>query len=126
MSDDDVLAAADRRIAELEREIAISRVRRETGFSPELLGNGRTAEEIEQIATDALGWRAAAAPPPTSPPTSALPASIVTSADRIEMPHRITTHDELRRFPPAERMRAYREGRLMHLGAYPPQRAGSG
>jgi hypothetical protein len=37
------------------------------------------------------------------------------------MPHQVTTQDELRRLSPAERMRAYREGRLIHLGAGPPQ-----
>lgn len=119
MSDDNGLAERDQRITELTREIAVSRVSRETGVLPELLVNGQTVEEIERIAADALAWKLEGQP--VKPPTAAVSASVVTSADRIAMPHQITTTDELRRMSPAERMRAYREGRLTHLGANPPQ-----
>ncbi len=111
----DLTAERDR----LQAEVARLRVARDTGVPPELLGNGKTTEEIERIATDALGWRAESTP--SRPATAAVPASTVTSAGRIEMPHQVTTQDELRRLAPAERMRAYREGRLIHLGAGPPR-----
>jgi len=40
-------------------------------------------------------------------------------------PGHLTTQDELRRLSQAERMRAWREGRLMHLGRPPqPRRIG--
>ncbi len=117
----DILAEKDRQIAQLEAEVVRSQVSRETGVPIGLLANGQTAEEIERIATDALAWRAEAAPPLSRPATAALPASLITSADRVEMPHQVTTHDELKRLNPAQRMQAYREGRLMHLGANAPQ-----
>ena len=117
----DALADRDSHIAELQRQIAIDRTSRETGVPPDLLGTGRTAEEIERIAADALAWKAAAAPPePSRPLTAAVPASVVTSADRIELPGQVTTRDQLSRMSPAERMRAWREGRLVNLGANPP------
>jgi hypothetical protein len=116
--DAETLADQEQRIEALERQIAIERTSRITGVPPDLLGNGTTAEEIERIAADLLGWRAAAAA--SRPQTAAVSASVVTSGDRIEMPHQLTTHDELRRLSPAERMRALREGRLIHLGANPP------
>jgi hypothetical protein len=115
------LADRDEQIAALERQIAIDRTSREYGLPPELLGSGQTAEDIERIAADLLAWKAATTPqPPSRPTTSAVLASRVTSADRIEMPGQVQTLDELRRLSPGERMRAYREGRLAHLGANPP------
>ncbi len=83
---------------------------------------GESPNDIWQSARTAVEWKEATGPQlPSRPPTAALPASVVTSADRVEMPHQVTTQDELRRLSPAQRMQAYREGRLMHLGANPPQ-----
>ncbi len=83
---------------------------------------GETPQEVWQSARTAADWKQATGPqPPSRPPTAAVPASLVTSADRVEMPHQVTTQDELRRLSPAQRMQAYREGRLIHLGANPPQ-----
>ena len=115
------LANRDEQIAALERQIAIDRTSREYGLPPELLGSGQTAEDIERIAADLLAWKAAATPqPPSRPTTSAVPASVVTASDRIEMPRQIQTLDELRRMTPAARMQAYRAGLLSSLGANPP------
>jgi hypothetical protein len=116
---EDVAVERDRQIAYLEAEVARLRVSRETGVPVGLLANGQTAEEIDRIASDALCWRGELAP--SRPATAAVPASTVTSGGRIEMPHQVATQDELRRLSPAERMRAYREGRLIQLGAGPPQ-----
>lgn len=115
------LAARDDQIAALQREVNINRVSRLTGVPPEFL-SGTTEDELFTSAQNALEWQAEReeAISQSMPQTAAVPASVVTSADRIEMPHQVTTQDELRRLTPAQRMQAYREGRLIHLGANPP------
>jgi hypothetical protein len=121
MSDEsaETLADKERQIAELEAEIARSQVSRETGVPIGLLANGQTAEEIERIATDALCWRAES--PPSRPPTAAVPASTVTSADRIAMATgQVTSRDQLAQMSPAQRMQAWREGRLQQIGVSQP------
>jgi hypothetical protein len=119
-----VLAAKDEQIAALERQVAIQRACRETGLPAEVLAGAATAEEVERIATDALAWRVATSPPEaTNPPTAAVSASVVTSADRIGMATgQIRSRDQLAQLPPAERLRAWREGRLASLGVAQPPR----
>jgi hypothetical protein len=124
MTDEDLAAEKDRRIGQLEAENLRLRLSGETGVPASLLGDASTEADIRAAANAALAWKAAtAAPPPSRPQTAALPASVVTSADRVEMPRQVQTLGELRRLPPAERMPAYREGRLMHLGANRPAHA---
>jgi len=118
MSDEsaETLADKERRIAELDREIAINRISRETGVPLDLLGRGRTAEEIEQIAADAIAWRAAAPPAPT-PTTSAVPTSRVGQIGRNTLPY----------LSPADTRAVWRQGRLEDIGAPapPPHRNGA-
>jgi hypothetical protein len=120
MTDDtDSLAEKQRQIQELEAEICRSRVSREVGVPIGLLANGHTPEEIERIATDALSWRAESTP--SRPSTAAVPASTVTSADRIAMATgQVTSRDQLAQMSPAQRMQAWREGRLQQIGVSQP------
>lgn len=117
-----VLAAKDAQIAALERQVAFQRIERQTGVPASFYADANTPEEAERIATDALLWRATNAPPePTGPPTAAVSASVVTSSDRIQMAAgQVTSRDQLARLPPAERMRAWREGRLQQIGVNQP------
>jgi hypothetical protein len=75
---------------------------------------GDTEEEMRAAAQAALEWYEANRP--TNPPTSAVSASIVTAADRIELPGQMMSRDALARMLPSERMTAARQGRLMQLG----------
>jgi hypothetical protein len=92
-----------------------SDVARETGVDPEDI-HGSTEEEMRASAErfqaklqarieEALKSRTPAAPP----------ASTVTANDKIAGPEQITSREELAKLPPAERMKAMREGRLNHL-----------
>jgi hypothetical protein len=92
-----------------------------TNVPAALLANGDTTEQIWDLARSATEWKAAAQPP--RPATAAVSASVVTSADTFQSGSapQIQTHSELQRLSPAERMRAYREGRLSALGANPGQ-----
>ncbi len=95
-----------------------------TGVLPAMIG-GSTPAEVWRSASDAVEWRRSTGPePPAKPPTAAVSASTVryTSSGspldgRIVGPQQITTRDQLSRLSPAERMRAYRQGRLSQLGA---------
>lgn len=113
----------DAQIAALNRQIAIEGTVHETGVPAELLANATDADDMARIAAEALAWRAAAAP--SRPPTAAVPVSTVTSADRIAMAAgQVTTRDQLAQVSPAERMRAWREGRLTQIGVgQPPPRS---
>ncbi len=115
------LAARNAEIAALEREIAMHRVSRLSGVPPEFI-SGATEEELLNSAQDALEWKTEgeAAISPSRPPTAAVPASIVTSATRIEGPKQITL-GEFSRLSPQERMQAVRAGLLMNEGVAPPQ-----
>ncbi len=106
-------------MAQLEGELLRERIGHETGVLPSML-TGTTEAAIRAAADVALAWRAEGQQPPR-PATAAVSASTVSAADRIELPGQVTTRDQLSRMSPAERMRAYREGRLIHLGAGPPQ-----
>ena len=89
---------------------------------------GETPQEVWQAARTAVEWKQATGPqPPSRPATAAVAASTVAYGSsgspldgRIIGPQQITTRDQLSRLSPAERMAAYREGRLSSLGAYPP------
>lgn len=64
---DETETEKQKRIAELDRQIAIRNTSLSTGVPPGLLGNGRDATEIEEIAAAALAWRQEeVAPPPTA------------------------------------------------------------
>jgi hypothetical protein len=72
----ETLADKQQQIDELQRQIAIDRTSRVTGVPPGLLANGKTAEQIEQIAASAIAWKAEAPAAPT-PPTAAVPTYTV-------------------------------------------------
>jgi hypothetical protein len=123
MTDEDLAAEKDRRIGQLEAESLGLRLSAEICVPVSLLGDASTEADMRTAANAALAWKAAAAaPPPSRPVTSALPASLVISADRIAMAGgQVTSRDQLARLSPAERLRAWREGRLVALGVEPPQ-----
>jgi hypothetical protein len=123
MTFEDLAAEKDRRIGQLEAENLRLRLSAEIGVPASLLGDASTEAGIRAAADAALAWKAAtAALPPSRPQTSALPASTVTSGDRIAMAAgQVTSRDQLARLSPAERLRAWREDRLTTLGvAQPP------
>jgi len=74
------------------------------------LANGQTVEEIERIAADALAWKLAAQP--VKPPTAAVSASVVTSADNFNtgVPRQVQTFDELSRMSPGRSWTATEPG----------------
>jgi hypothetical protein len=99
------------RISELDRQIAIRRTSLETGVPPGLLSQGRTVEEIQQHAADAIAWKAAA-PPPPPPATAAVPAyNGVGQISRNTLPY----------LNPAAQLEAWRQGRLEQIGAPAPE-----
>lgn len=104
-------AAKDARITELETEGTRKDIARETGVPVELIV-GSDEAAMRAAATVAQNWRG-------NPSTSAAPSGVVTSPDKIEGPKQITSRDELAAMSPADRMVAYRDGRLKNLGAIP-------
>jgi hypothetical protein len=124
MSDEagDLLADREAQIVRLQHEIDANRVSRISGVPIEFL-SGATESELFTSAQAALAWKAEGAEPdsPPAPRTSAVPASTITSADRIAMSAgQITSRDALARLSPQERLRAWRDGRLQQLGVNPP------
>lgn len=117
-----------REIAALELSIARDRTERETGVAASLLAGARTVEEVEQLAGELLAWKLEGQPTP--PATAAVSASIVNYGSsgspldgRIVGPPQILSRSELAAMTPADRMAAWRSGRLATmLGAspYPP------
>lgn len=105
----------DTEIATLKENAAREKVSRTTGVPPELIV-GKTEEEMQASAEVAAKWRGPVTPPVQS---SAAPASSVTSTDKVEGPKQITSRDELAKMKPADRMQAFRDGRLKDLGAVP-------
>jgi hypothetical protein len=134
MSDDtDPLADRDRRIVELQAEIARSRVSHEFGVPIGLLGNAATEAEARAAAVEALAWRGEQAWP-SRPTSAALPASTVSYGSsgspldgRIIGPPPIRTRGELSRMSAANTMAAWRAGMLEEIGGGPakPQRNGA-
>lgn len=119
------LAAKDAEIVALQRQSAIDRVVGETGLPAEMFSAASTPEEIDTIAGSALAWRIEGNEPPPAPPlTAAVSASLISSSiypEPIAMATgQIRSRDQLAALPPAERMRAWREGRLQHLGVGQP------
>lgn len=114
-SDENTLTDQQQHIEALERDLAIERTSRLTGVPPDLLGNGNTAEEIEQIAADLLAWKAAA-PPAQPPATAAAPAYTVGQISRSTLQY----------LSPEQISAVHREGRLEGIGAPapPPRRTG--
>jgi hypothetical protein len=121
---DDPVADRDRRIAELESEIARSKAAREFKVPIGLLGDAATEADARAAAAAALAWRGEAAPPPWRPPSAAVPASTVTSPDNFAagVPPQIRTHAELQQLEPSQVMDAYRSGRLQHMTGGDPAR----
>jgi hypothetical protein len=108
-SNDDLVAERDR----LQGEVARLRVARDTGVPPELLGNGKTAEEIEQIAVDALAWKAVA--PRVPPQTAARPVSSGTVNGVSQI-----SRETLKYLTPQQINAVYAENRLSAIGAPAP------
>ena len=113
----ETLAEKERRIAQLEAEIARSKVSRESGVPMHLLGDAVTEEAARAAADQAIAWRTATAPPAPTPTTSAVPVSSVGQISR----------ETLGYLSPADRMAVWRQGRLEQIGAPqpPPRRNGT-
>ena len=124
MSDEDLAAEKDRRIAQLSAEIARSKVSRESGLPVQLLGDSATNDEARAAAAAALAWRDEAPPPPSRPVTSAVPASTVTSPDNFTagVPPQVQMHWQLKDMSSQQIMDAYRSGRLQHMTGGDPAR----
>jgi hypothetical protein len=124
----------DRRVRELELQLAAERVANEFGIPAELFAGADTPEEIDRVASEALLWRAGAEPPAPPPPaTGAVDASwangtgVIGAADRAAMNPRYTqvqTRDQLSRMSPAEVLAAWKSGALAGIGVGAPQRSG--
>lgn len=108
-------AAKDAEILELRQGRDRERVARETGVPPRFLV-GKDEAEMRESAEE---FQKVTGVTPSTPTSSAVPASVVTSTDKVEGPTQITSRDELAKMSPAERMTAYREGRLSGMGAAP-------
>ncbi len=100
------------RISELDRQIEIRKTALAMDIPPSLLQNGRTPEEIEQIARDALAWRGA--PSPGSATAAVSPSHAPHNGsgqyNRSMLPH----------LGPEGVMDAYRAGRLAAPAAAAP------
>jgi hypothetical protein len=108
----------DEAMAEVVRE----RIARETGVLPQFLGSG-TEEQMRDAAKAALEWRGVVPPEPPRPQTAAVPASTVTSADKMgAAPNGIQqlTKEQFVALPPNERMDAVRAGACTNLGIGKP------
>lgn len=102
-------------LAELDRQIAISRTSLETGVPQGFLQNGQSAEEIAQIAADAISWRAAEKPSAPPPAPSARPAySSVNGVSQF-------SKDALKYLTPQQINAACAENRLSAIGAPRPE-----
>jgi hypothetical protein len=112
----ETLAEKERRIAQLEAEIARSEISRLSGVRMHLLGDAATEEEARTAADQALDWRTAPAPPAPTPPTSAVPMPSVGQISR----------ETLGYLGPADQLAFWRQGRLEGIGAPapPPRRNG--
>jgi hypothetical protein len=105
-----------------------AQIEQQTGIPAAILG-GDTKEEILRTAELAAEWKASFQPPP--PATAAVPAAVVSHASsgspldgRIVGPPQVLSRSELAAMTPADRMAAWRSGRLATMlgGAspYPP------
>jgi hypothetical protein len=115
------LAQAQLRAEQAEANVIRERVARETGVLPDFLGGG-TEEEMRAAAARALEWRGPQDQPPR-PQTAAVPASTVTSADKLgHAPNGVQqlTREQFVALPPAERMTAVRAGQCVDLGIGKP------
>ena len=113
MSNDETEAEKRRAIEELDRQIAIRNASLKTGVPPGFLQNGRTAEEIDRIASDALAWRQAPSPAPPRTAAVSPPTYAAGQISRSMLPH----------LGPEGVMEAYRQGRLdQEIGVSPEQR----
>jgi hypothetical protein len=106
-----------------ETELARERVSRETGVIPELL-SGTTEDEMRAAAAKALEWRGPGAQTPPPPATAAVPASEVTSGDKLgHAPNQVQqlTREQFAALSPAERMAAVRAGQCTNIGIGQPR-----
>jgi hypothetical protein len=91
------------------------RVERTTGVPAGLLGQGKTEDDMRQIAADALSWKGEAAQgiPPT-PQTSAVPSTPNYPTGQI-------SREVLASLSPEQQMQAIRQGRCIGIGVGVPQ-----
>lgn len=116
------LAAAQARAEQAEASVIRERVARETGVLPDFLSGG-TEEEMRAAAAQLLEWRGPQGQEPPKPQTAAVPASTVTSADKLgHAPNGVQqlTREQFVALPPAERMNAVRAGQCVDLGIGKP------
>lgn len=118
------ISEANERARKAEEQLVRERVARTTGVDPDFLSGG-TEEEMRAAAQRLLDWRGPqgnSQPPP--PQTSAVPASTVTSADKMgTAPNGLQqlTKEQFIALDPAERMAAVRAGQCTNLGVGKPK-----
>lgn len=116
---------ANERARKAEEALIRERVARETGVLPDFLAGG-SEEEMRANAQRLIEWRgpqgnSQQAPPPQ---TAAVPASTVTSADKMgSAPNGVQqlTKEQFVALPPAERMEAVRNGQCTNIGIGKPK-----
>lgn len=114
---------ANKRAQDAEEALMRERVARETGVLPDFLAGG-SEEEMRAAAAKALEWRGPQSTDPPKPPTAAVPASTVTSADKLgHAPNQVQqlTKEQFVALDPAERMEAVRAGQCQNLGIGKPK-----
>lgn len=109
------MQAKDKEIAELKTQGLRKDIASEFKM-PARFVVGKDEAEMREAAAEYVADRG-----PAKPTSSAVPADVVTSTDKVEGPKQIESRDELARMSPAQVMDAYREGRLSKLGAVPGQ-----
>lgn len=112
---------AEERAKNAETALARERIARETGVIPELL-TGTTEEEMRATAAQALAWKGPVQP--VTPATAAVPATEVTSNDKLgHAPNQVQqlTKEQFVALSPAERMAAVRAGQCTNIGIGAPK-----
>jgi hypothetical protein len=111
-NNDDLIAERDR----LQAEVMALRVERETGVPAPLLAQGRTIEEMQQIAADALQWKGSGGSTParTTPTAAVYPAGTVNGVSQI-------SKESLKYLTPQQINQVYAENRLAGIGAPRPE-----
>jgi hypothetical protein len=116
--------AAEKRAEMAEQNLLRERVARETGVPPEFL-TGTDESAMREAARVALEWRGPTTPQTPPPPaTAAVPASEVTSSDKLgHAPNQVQqlTREQFAALSPAERMAAVRAGQCTNIGIGQPK-----
>lgn len=115
---------ANARAERAEQNLLRERIARETGVPPEFL-TGTDESAMREAAKTAIEWRGSATPPTPPPPaTAAVPASEVTSSEKLgHAPNQVQqlSREQFAALSPAERMEAVRAGQCVNIGVGQPK-----